>query len=136
MNMVDEGNTHINRLYQQTVSLHAVYSPYDTPHQPALKSPPSHPLLLTPPILYMAGKKPTIRTVSRNPLQKLQFDRAGRAGGEYEMSLLESTLEKITSLLRIGFGEAGANIIKVGNGVFGWLGNGAVDWLMGRCGDR
>ena len=28
------------------------------------------------------------------------------------MSLLESTLEKITSLLRIGFGEAGANIIK------------------------
>ena len=50
--------------------------------------------------------------VSRNPLQKLQFDRTGSAGGEYEMSLLESTLEKITSLLRIGFGEAGANIIK------------------------
>ena len=36
------------------------------------------------------------------------------------MSLLESTLEKITSLLRIGFGEAGANIIKV-----------AIDWLIG-----
>ena len=32
--------------------------------------------------------------------------------GEYEMMLLESTLEKITSLLRVGFGEAGAGIIR------------------------
>ena len=32
--------------------------------------------------------------------------------GEYEMRLLESTLEKITSLLRVGFGEAGAGIIR------------------------
>ena len=28
------------------------------------------------------------------------------------MRLLESTLEKITSLLRVGFGEAGAGIIR------------------------
>ena len=28
------------------------------------------------------------------------------------MMLLESTLEKITSLLRVGFGEAGAGIIR------------------------
>ena len=32
--------------------------------------------------------------------------------GEYEMRLLERTLEKITSLLRVGFGEAGAGIIR------------------------
>jgi hypothetical protein len=37
--------------------------------------------------------------VSRNPLQKLQFDH-DKTGGEYEMELLERTLEKITSLLR------------------------------------
>lgn len=32
--------------------------------------------------------------------------------GEYETKLLESTIAKITSLLRVGFGEAGAGIIS------------------------
>ena len=32
--------------------------------------------------------------------------------GEYEMRLLESSLEKISSLLRVGFGEAGAGIVR------------------------
>jgi class 3 adenylate cyclase len=50
--------------------------------------------------------------VSRNPLQKLHFDPEIRSGGEYEMRLLERSLEKITSLLRVGFGEAGAGIIR------------------------
>ena len=32
--------------------------------------------------------------------------------GEHEMHLLETTIEKITGLLRVGFGEAGAGIIS------------------------
>jgi hypothetical protein len=35
-----------------------------------------------------------------------------RCAGEYETKLLETTVEKITTLLRVGFGEAGAGIIK------------------------
>lgn len=34
------------------------------------------------------------------------------AEGDYEMKLLESTIEKVTGLLRVGFGEAGAGIIS------------------------
>ncbi len=36
----------------------------------------------------------------------------GFATGDFETSLLESTIEKITGLLRVGFGEAGAGIIS------------------------
>lgn len=32
--------------------------------------------------------------------------------GDYETRLLETTIEKVTGLLRVGFGEAGANIIS------------------------
>lgn len=32
--------------------------------------------------------------------------------GNYELKLLESTISKITGLLRVGFGEAGAGIIS------------------------
>ena len=99
MNMVDEGNTH-----QPSLSTHLSY-------QPTLSASPL--VILTPSLILSTHNTHIVDTVSRNPLQKLQFDRSGSAGGEYEMSLLESTLEKITSLLRIGFGEAGANIIKV-----------------------
>jgi hypothetical protein len=70
-----------------------------------------------------------VEAVSRDPLTPLKFsdtdgDEAGRSGyacrktsnicsiGQYETKLLESTVEKITTLLRVGFGEAGAGIIK------------------------
>lgn len=52
-----------------------------------------------------------VEAVSKDPLQPLQFQH-GSGQGEYETMLLESTIEKITSLLRVGFGEAGAGIIK------------------------
>lgn len=52
-----------------------------------------------------------VEAVSKDPLQPLQFQH-GSGQGEYETMLLESTIEKITGLLRVGFGEAGAGIIK------------------------
>ena len=43
--------------------------------------------------------------VAKNPMQKLQFEHNEKGGaGDYETKLLETTIEKITSLLRIGFG--------------------------------
>jgi len=56
-----------------------------------------------------------VEQVSKDPLRPLHFDHAGLDGsttGDYETKLLESTIEKITGLLRVGFGEAGAGIIK------------------------
>merc|ERR1711871_581761 len=54
-----------------------------------------------------------VEAVAKDPLQPLQFQHDGDGGsGEYETRLLESTIEKITGLLRVGFGEAGAGIIK------------------------
>ncbi len=41
----------------------------------------------------------------------------GGAKGTYETRLLESTLDKITALLRVGFGEAGSGIISANLGV-------------------
>jgi len=52
-----------------------------------------------------------VEAVSKDPLQPLQFQH-GDGDGEYETMLLETTIEKITGLLRVGFGEAGAGIIK------------------------
>ena len=57
-----------------------------------------------------------VEAVARDPLQPLSFDHDKKGGGggsgEYETRLLESTIEKITGLLRVGFGEAGAGIIS------------------------
>eukprot|EP00606_Chrysophyceae_sp_TOSAG23-5_P001277 GSChrysophyteH2.ASY1.ANO1.1205.1 assembled CDS len=54
-----------------------------------------------------------VEAVARDPLQPLSFDHEGTAStGEYETRLLETTIEKITGLLRVGFGEAGAGIIS------------------------
>lgn len=52
-----------------------------------------------------------VEAVSKDPLKPLEFQHDG-SSGEYETRLLESTIEKITGLLRVGFGEAGAGIIK------------------------
>lgn len=52
-----------------------------------------------------------VEQVSKDPLQPLYFDHTS-GSGEYETRLLEGTIEKITSLLRVGFGEAGAGIIS------------------------
>lgn len=54
-----------------------------------------------------------VESVARDPLKPLTFDHSGEVGsGEYETRLLEGTIEKITGLLRVGFGEAGAGIIS------------------------
>lgn len=52
-----------------------------------------------------------VEQVAKDPLQTLYFDHS-EGSGEYETRLLESTIEKITGLLRVGFGEAGAGIIS------------------------
>eukprot|EP01036_Dinobryon_divergens_P029541 gene29541-38656_t len=57
-----------------------------------------------------------VEAVAANPLDQLNFNRKDPGGkanaGDYETRLLESTIEKITGLLRVGFGEAGAGIIS------------------------
>lgn len=54
-----------------------------------------------------------VEAVAANPLAQLEFDHSDpSATGEYETRLLEATVQKITSLLRVGFGEAGAGIIS------------------------
>lgn len=54
-----------------------------------------------------------LEEIVKDPLQPLSFDHSNPAGpGEYETRLLENTVEKITGLLRVGFGEAGAGIIS------------------------
>ena len=42
----------------------------------------------------------------------LYFEDEDGVSGDYETKLLENTIEKITGLLRVGFGEAGAGIIS------------------------
>lgn len=54
-----------------------------------------------------------VEAVAKDPLQPLSFDHSSTtATGQYETRLLEVTIEKITGLLRVGFGEAGAGIIS------------------------
>lgn len=52
-----------------------------------------------------------VEAVAMDPLRPLVFDHH-EGSGEFETRLLESTIEKITGLLRIGFGVAGALIIS------------------------
>jgi len=49
-----------------------------------------------------------IDLICTDPLAKLEFD---MGQGDYETILLMGTVEKITSLLRVGMGEAGSAII-------------------------
>lgn len=55
-----------------------------------------------------------VDAVAKNPLAKIEFNHStnGSNPGEYETRLLETTIQKITGLLRVGFGEAGAGIIS------------------------
>lgn len=53
-----------------------------------------------------------VEAVAIDPLSPISFTHNEGDSGEYETKLLESTIEKITTLLRVGFGEAGAGIIK------------------------
>lgn len=50
--------------------------------------------------------------VSKKPLEKQEFDYSQMNEGQFETRLLESTVDKITSLLRVGYGEAGSGIIS------------------------
>ena len=51
-----------------------------------------------------------VDTIAKDPLKPIQY--TSNSGGQYETRLLETTIEKITGLLRVGFGEAGAGIIS------------------------
>ncbi|KAJ1440570.1 hypothetical protein B484DRAFT_443343 [Ochromonadaceae sp. CCMP2298] len=54
-----------------------------------------------------------VEAVAEDPLATFQFEEeGGNALAQYETKLLETTIEKITGLLRVGFGEAGAGIIS------------------------
>lgn len=57
-----------------------------------------------------------MQKVSQNPLQPLDDDdpngETNSNENNYELILLESAIKRITKLLRIGFGEAGANIVS------------------------
>jgi class 3 adenylate cyclase len=52
-----------------------------------------------------------VETIAKDPLKPIQQHTAAD-GGQYETRLLETTIQKITGLLRVGFGEAGAGIIS------------------------
>lgn len=57
-----------------------------------------------------------VEAVSKDPLTPLEFTKFESGvndAGRYETKLLENTVEKITGLLRVGFGEAGGGIIKM-----------------------
>ena len=69
-----------------------------------------------------------IEEVARDPLAPLSFDFSGKKD-EYETRLLELTIEKITGLLRVGFGEAGAGIISANLKMEG-DGGGAINPLL------
>mmetsp|Transcript_4336 Transcript_4336/g.4340 ORF Transcript_4336/g.4340 Transcript_4336/m.4340 type:complete len:869 (-) Transcript_4336:157-2763(-) len=58
-----------------------------------------------------------VEQVAKDPLSPVHFSHFSDDGKEiesheYETRLLEDTIEKITGLLRVGFGEAGAGIIS------------------------
>ena len=59
-----------------------------------------------------------VEFVAKNPLQSIQelrmlpHGQGEKSSGQYETEILESSLEKVTGLLRVGFGEAGAGIIR------------------------
>ena len=57
-----------------------------------------------------------VEQVSKHPLSKVDAN-LDAAKGTVETRLLESTLDKITSLLKVGFGEAGSGIISSNLGV-------------------
>lgn len=52
-----------------------------------------------------------VEAMAKDPLHPVQVLHS-EGSGEYETRLLENTIEKITGLLRVGFGEAGAGIIS------------------------
>ncbi|GMH68955.1 hypothetical protein TL16_g05047 [Triparma laevis f. inornata] len=53
-----------------------------------------------------------INMVADDPLEEFDFDNLGGTAGEYELKVVSLAIQKITTLLRIGFGVAGAEIIS------------------------
>jgi len=49
-----------------------------------------------------------VNTIAKDPLKPLEFSSA--SDSQYETKVLKMTIEKITGLLRVGFGEAGLHI--------------------------
>jgi len=63
-----------------------------------------------------------INMVAKDPLEDYHFDEVSRAG-DYETRVVQVAIQKITALLRIGFGVAGAEIISTNMAVEGEGGN-------------
>lgn len=57
-------------------------------------------------------QRPSLTTVVNDERVRRSKASATDRAGDYETKLLEKTIRKITALLRVGFGEAGANIIS------------------------
>ena len=53
-----------------------------------------------------------INMVADDPLEEFEFEDLGGSAGEYELKVVSLAIQKITTLLRIGFGVAGAEIIS------------------------
>ena len=52
-----------------------------------------------------------VREISENPLQKMIVEKGDKEEEQFETKILENSIAKICSLLSVGFGEAGAEII-------------------------
>ena len=52
-----------------------------------------------------------VREISENPLQKMVVSKGDKEEEQFETKILENSIAKICSLLSVGFGEAGAEII-------------------------
>ena len=52
-----------------------------------------------------------VREISENPLQKMEVKKGSKEEEQFETKILENSIAKICSLLSVGFGEAGAEII-------------------------
>jgi len=53
-----------------------------------------------------------VEAVAEDPSREIELDYSDTDNVNYETQLIESAIEKITSLLRVGFGVAGSEIIK------------------------
>ncbi|KAJ1448565.1 hypothetical protein M885DRAFT_583406 [Pelagophyceae sp. CCMP2097] len=69
-----------------------------------------------------------VQRLAENPLKDLSRKRGGNVGADDETFLLEQTLAKISGLLRVGFGAAGAEVISKSMQVT--AGGGAMNYML------
>jgi hypothetical protein len=71
-----------------------------------------------------------INMVADDPLEEFDFEDIGGGTPQYELKVVILAIQKITSLLRIGFGEAGAEIISKNMSVEGGSHNQGLDPMI------